>query len=321
MRKLFTLSAFSVMAIALLSAIAAAVIIAYPEWSNHLQTITIDNGEVASFNVSLISNNPPISYTVSLIDFATQQRVSTVQTGTLNGNNQYITVDVDSNAYMHRGGSYIVRIDAQDSDLMAYDEQLRLNVVNYAPFFMDPLPDVTMDQYSTYVIDLNDYVFDYDDKPDTWTWDVTGNSIVDVSITDGVATITSSNDAGTDILIFTVSDPTGDSASASMAVTVNSESAPVPAREKVDIRNVEVKSIGDGYIKIRNTGSRMEGLSVRVRIENANAPLNIFTMDLDGNRVVYKPLDTEGLEPGIYLARVQISSDDFDESGYLLVEI
>ncbi|MHA2734823.1 Ig-like domain-containing protein, partial [Vibrio campbellii] len=70
------------------------------------------------------------------------------------------------------------------------------------------------EDFTPYTIDLNDAFSDVDNADGELTFSVSGNSNIQVSIVDGIATITPTADwNGSEELTFTAEDPSGETVS------------------------------------------------------------------------------------------------------------
>jgi len=95
-----------------------------------------------------------------------------------------------------------------------------VNIINRMPVVSD-IPDVIMDEDTTYTFDLTPYVTDPDNDIITWTVSGTNNNF-SVTINNGIATLTPAlNWNGQITLTFTANDGNGGSDSDAVLVTVN----------------------------------------------------------------------------------------------------
>ncbi|ENO1773195.1 cadherin-like domain-containing protein, partial [Vibrio alginolyticus] len=100
-----------------------------------------------------------------------------------------------------------------------------VNAVNDTPVVESNIVDQTLaEDFTPYSIDLNTAFSDVDNADGELTFSVSGNSNVNVSIENGIATISPTADwNGSEALTFTATDPSGESVSQ----TVNFMVAPV----------------------------------------------------------------------------------------------
>ncbi|ELW1401853.1 tandem-95 repeat protein, partial [Vibrio alginolyticus] len=100
-----------------------------------------------------------------------------------------------------------------------------VNAVNDTPVVESSIADQTLaEDFTPYSIDLNTAFSDVDNVDGELTFSVSGNSNVNVSIENGIATISPTADwNGSETLTFTATDPSGESVSQ----TVNFMVAPV----------------------------------------------------------------------------------------------
>lgn len=333
-KKIITLPAFIVLALAAVSIIAIAAQIFGPVWSNGLPVMSITKGQSATFSFDLGSVNPPITYSVDLYNTANNQLISNIKSAS-NGAKAFTdTITVNPADYNNLGGSYRVEITAVDAvGVNAYDESLMLIVTQQAPVVSN-IPDVTLNAgTSVQPFQLNNYVTDADDPISSLTWSIVGNDTnvsasIDTLNSNQVTITANENFTGTQTLTFTATDPSGATSSDNVTVTVLPFGSPLPGTtsstaKSVTIHNLNLEVSDGNFLMIRNRGNRLDGLRLNFNVEAAGSQEQFFTMDLDSNTLSYKPLDFEGIAPGTYLAKVDVSdaNDDFSESTYMLVDV
>ncbi|ELB2888110.1 tandem-95 repeat protein [Vibrio parahaemolyticus] len=165
---------------------------------------------------------------------------------------------------------------ASDSD------SLIVNRVNDAPTVENTIADqVLSEDFASYTIDLNDA---FKDSDSALEFSVSGNSNVLVSIENGIATITPTADwNGSETLMFTATDPSGESVSQ----TVNFTVAPV-----ADIVADKATVVEDTSTIIKVLGNdTFEGTDKVVSLDTNNGPANgTVSVNPDGS-VTYTPND------------------------------
>ncbi|MFW9737141.1 tandem-95 repeat protein [Vibrio parahaemolyticus] len=165
---------------------------------------------------------------------------------------------------------------ASDSD------SLIVNRVNDAPTVENTIADQELSEdFATYTIDLNDA---FKDSDSALNFSVSGNSNVLVSIENGIATITPTADwNGSETLMFTATDPSGESVSQ----TVNFTVAPV-----ADIVADKATVVEDTSTIIKVLGNdTFEGTDKVVSLDTNNGPANgTVSVNPDGS-VTYTPND------------------------------
>ncbi|MDF4710130.1 tandem-95 repeat protein [Vibrio parahaemolyticus] len=165
---------------------------------------------------------------------------------------------------------------ASDSD------SLIVNRVNDAPTVENAIADQELSEdFATYTIDLNDA---FKDSDSALNFSVSGNSNVLVSIENGIATISPTADwNGSEELMFTATDPSGESASQ----TVNFTVAPV-----ADIESDRATVVEDTPTIIKVLGNdTFEGDDKVVSLDTNNGPANgTASVNPDGS-VTYTPND------------------------------
>ncbi|WP_345603902.1 Ig-like domain-containing protein, partial [Vibrio proteolyticus] len=99
---------------------------------------------------------------------------------------------------------------------------INVTPVNDAPQVESTIPAQTQpEDFTPYTIDLNDAFSDVDNADSELTFSVSGNSHIQVTIVDGLATITPTADwNGSETLTFTATDPSGESVSQAVDFTV-----------------------------------------------------------------------------------------------------
>uniref|UniRef100_UPI0015DF3DAE tandem-95 repeat protein n=6 Tax=Vibrio parahaemolyticus TaxID=670 RepID=UPI0015DF3DAE len=165
---------------------------------------------------------------------------------------------------------------ANDSD------SLIVNRVNDAPTVENAIADqVLSEDFDTYTIDLNEVFKDTDSSLE---FSVSGNNSIQISIVNGVATISPTADwNGSEALTFTATDPSGESVSQ----TVNFTVAPV-----ADIVADKATVVEDTPTIIKVLGNdTFEGDDQVVSLDTNNGPANgTVSVNPDGS-VTYTPND------------------------------
>ncbi|WP_425264899.1 tandem-95 repeat protein [Vibrio parahaemolyticus] len=165
---------------------------------------------------------------------------------------------------------------ANDSD------SLVVNRVNDAPTVENAIADqVLSEDFATYTIDLNDA---FKDSDSALNFSVSGNSNVLVSIENGIATITPTADwNGSETLMFTATDPSGESVSQ----TVNFTVAPV-----ADIVADKATVVEDTSTIIKVLGNdTFESTDKVVSLDAENGPKNGTVIVNNDGTVTYTPDD------------------------------
>ncbi|HCG8548555.1 TPA: tandem-95 repeat protein [Vibrio parahaemolyticus] len=158
-----------------------------------------------------------------------------------------------------------------------------VNAVNDTPVVESNLADQTLaEDFTPYTIDLNTAFSDVDNVDGELTFSVSGNSNVNVSIENGIATISPTADwNGSEILTFTATDPSGESVSQ----TVNFTVTPV-----ADIEADKTTVVEDTPTIIKVLGNdTFEGDDKVVSLDTNNGPANgTVSVNPDGS-VTYTP--------------------------------
>ncbi|HGS5202376.1 TPA: tandem-95 repeat protein, partial [Vibrio parahaemolyticus] len=165
---------------------------------------------------------------------------------------------------------------ASDSD------SLVVNRVNDAPTVEHAIADqVLSEDFDTYTIDLNEVFKDTDSSLE---FSVSGNNSIQISIVNGVATITPTADwNGKETITFTAKDPSGGSVSQTVDFTV----APV-----VDIEADSADVVEDTPTIINVLGNdTFEGKDKVVSLDAENGPKNGTVIVNNDGTVTYTPDD------------------------------
>ncbi|EJG0691946.1 tandem-95 repeat protein [Vibrio parahaemolyticus] len=192
---------------------------------------------------------------------------------------------------------------ANDSD------SLVVNRVNDAPTVENAIADqVLSEDFDAYTIDLNEV---FKDSDSSLEFSVSGNSNVLVSIENGIATISPTADwNGSETLIFTATEPSGESVSQ----TVNFTVAPV-----ADIVADKATVVEDTSTIIKVLGNdTFEGTDKVVSLDTNNGPANgTVSVNPDGS-VTYTPNDNyHGADSFTYI----VTSGGVSESTTVSVDV
>ncbi|HBN6200766.1 TPA: tandem-95 repeat protein [Vibrio parahaemolyticus] len=192
---------------------------------------------------------------------------------------------------------------ANDSD------SLVVNRVNDAPTVENAIADqVLSEDFDAYTIDLNEV---FKDSDSSLEFSVSGNNSIQISIVNGVATITPTADwNGSKALTFTATDPSGESVSQ----TVNFTVAPV-----ADIVADKATVVEDTPTIIKVLGNdTFEGTDKVVSLDTNNGPANgTVSVNPDGS-VTYTPNDNyHGADSFTYI----VTSGGVSESTTVNVDV
>ncbi|MFW1049374.1 tandem-95 repeat protein, partial [Vibrio parahaemolyticus] len=207
----------------------------------------------------------------------TQAGVDAVNNDELNLKNLTISASVSDG----------VNPTANDSD------SLVVNRVNDAPTVENAIADqVLSEDFDAYTIDLNEV---FKDSDSSLEFSVSGNNSIQISIVNGVATITPTADwNGKETITFTATDPSGESISQSVDFTV----APV-----ADIVADKATVVEDTPTIIKVLGNdTFEGDGKVVSLDTNNGPANgSVSVNPDGS-VTYTPNDNyHGIDSFTYI--------------------
>ncbi|HHX8340243.1 TPA: tandem-95 repeat protein [Vibrio alginolyticus] len=187
-----------------------------------------------------------------------------------------------------------------------------VNAVNDTPVVESSIADQTLaEDFTPYTINLNTAFSDVDNVDGELTFSVSGNSNVNVSIENGIATISPTADwNGSEALTFTATDPSGESVSQ----TVNFTVAPV-----ADIVADNATVVEDTPTIINVLGNdTFEGSDKVVSLDTNNGPANgTVSVNPDGS-VTYTPNDNyHGTDSFTYI----VTSGGVSESTTVNVDV
>ncbi|HHG3187024.1 TPA: tandem-95 repeat protein [Vibrio parahaemolyticus] len=223
----------------------------------------------------------------------TQAGVDAVNNDELNLKNLTISASVSDG----------VNPTASDSD------SLVVNRVNDAPTVENAIADqVLSEDFDAYTIDLNEV---FKDSDSSLEFSVSGNNSIQISIVNGVATITPTADwNGKEAITFTAKDPSGESVSQTVDFTV----APV-----ADIVADKATVVEDTPTIIKVLGNdTFEGDGKVVSLDANNGPVNgSVSVNPDGS-VTYTPNDNyHGIDSFTYI----VTSGGVSESTTVSVDV
>ncbi|MGR2666088.1 tandem-95 repeat protein [Vibrio campbellii] len=160
---------------------------------------------------------------------------------------------------------------------------LNVTPVNDKPVVENTIADQSLEEdFTPYTIDLNDAFSDVDNADGELTFSVSGNSNIQVSIVDGIATITPTADwNGSEELTFTAEDPSGETVSQVVDFTVAAVA---------DIVSDSADIVEDTPTKLDVLGNdNFEGDAPVVSVEAGHEPTNgTVVMNNDGT-ITYTP--------------------------------
>ncbi|EDL69539.1 calx-beta domain family [Vibrio campbellii HY01] len=160
---------------------------------------------------------------------------------------------------------------------------LNVTPVNDKPVVENTIADQSLEEdFTPYTIDLNDAFSDIDNADGELTFSVSGNSNIQVSIVDGIATITPTADwNGSEELTFTAEDPSGETVSQVVDFTVAAV---------VDIVSDSADIIEDTPTKLDVLGNdNFEGDAPVVSVEAGHEPTNGTVVVNDDGTITYTP--------------------------------
>ncbi|CAH1534324.1 VWFA domain-containing protein [Vibrio jasicida] len=160
---------------------------------------------------------------------------------------------------------------------------LNVTPVNDKPVVENTLADqVLPEDFTPYTIDLNDAFSDIDNADSELTFTVSGNNNIQVSIVDGIATITPTADwNGSEELTFTATDPSGLAVSQTVGFTVNAVADIVSDSANIVEDTPTVLNVLDN--------DSFEGQSPVVTVESGDGPTNGSVVVNNNGTITYTP--------------------------------
>ena len=160
---------------------------------------------------------------------------------------------------------------------------LNVTPVNDKPVVENTIADqVLPEDFTPYTIDLNDAFSDVDDADSELTFSVSGNSNIQVSIVDGIATITPTADwNGSEELTFTATDPSGLEVSQTVDFTVNAVADIVSDSANIVEDTPTILDVLDN--------DSFEGQSPVVTVESGDGPTNGSVVVNNNGTITYTP--------------------------------
>ncbi|WP_404972987.1 tandem-95 repeat protein [Vibrio campbellii] len=158
-----------------------------------------------------------------------------------------------------------------------------VNPVNDVPTVENTIADQSLEEdFTPYTIDLNDAFSDVDNADGELTFSVSGNSNIQVSIVDGIATITPTADwNGSEELTFTAEDPSGETVSQVVDFTVAAVA---------DIVSDSADIVEDTPTKLYVLGNdNFEGDAPVVSVEAGHEPTNGTVVVNNDGTITYTP--------------------------------
>ncbi|NIY85776.1 tandem-95 repeat protein [Vibrio campbellii] len=158
-----------------------------------------------------------------------------------------------------------------------------VNPINDVPTVENTIADQSLEEdFTPYTIDLNDAFSDVDNADGELTFSVSGNSNIQVSIVDGIATITPTADwNGSEELTFTAEDPSGETVSQVVDFTVAAVA---------DIVSDSADIVEDTPTKLDVLGNdNFEGDAPVVSVEAGHEPTNGTVVVNNDGTITYTP--------------------------------
>ncbi|WP_206779862.1 Calx-beta domain-containing protein [Vibrio owensii] len=243
--------------------------------------------DIVSDSANIVEDTPTILDVLDNDSFEGQSPVVTVESGDgpTNGN---VVVNSDGTI------TYTPDQDYNGADEFTYTvtsggvtetTTVTLNVtpVNDKPVVENTIADqVLPEDFTPFTIDLNDAFSDVDNVDSELTFSVSGNSNIQVSIVDGIATITPTADwNGSEELTFTAKDPSGLEVSQAVDFTVN-------AVADIVSDNANIVEDTPTILDVLDNDS-FEGQSPVVTVESGDGPTNGSVVVNNDGTITYTP--------------------------------
>jgi hypothetical protein len=312
---------FSFIVATILLSITALAVATYAEWQNGSSTITINKNDGATFSARIFSTTPPVTYSIYMYN-PSNAIVKRWITGAVNNDGKIVLTGLRVDRLdLTTGGTYRIEIESTDNDGFTSSSELTLNVLNNGPSITGiNAPD------SINAGELLSVSFTASDGDgDALSYKIYRNDVL-ISSTNSNAWQTSSGDAGTYVYRFEATD--GESTiKQTKTIIVKSASAQnkaavaenAPETLKLN-RDIEISQVYTNFLKIRsNKGERLNDFEIKVMYLDTNAAED-YNFDLERNEVVYKMLTADLQENKTYLARIDVSAEGMEDSGYMIIK-
>ncbi|PMO38068.1 hypothetical protein BCT11_17960 [Vibrio sp. 10N.222.52.B12] len=243
--------------------------------------------DIVADSANIVEDTPTILNVLDNDSFEGQSPVVTVESGD-GPTNGSVVVNNDGTI------TYTPNQDYNGADEFTYTvtsggvtetTTVSLNVtpVNDKPVVENTIADqVLPEDFAEYTIDLNDAFSDVDNADSELTFTVSGNNNIQVSIVDGIATITPTADwNGSEELTFTATDPDGESVSQTVDFTVN-------AVADIVADSADIVEDTPTILDVLDNDS-FEGQSPVVSVEAGNGPANGSVVVNNDGTITYTP--------------------------------
>ena len=306
---------FSFIVATILLSITALAVVTYAEWQNGSTAITINKNDGATFSARIFSTTPPVTYSIYMYNPSNAIAKRWV-TNAVNSDGKVILTGLRVDRLdLTTGGIYRIIIESRDSDGFTSTSTLTLNVNNNGPSITGiNAPDSIK---AGQVLSVSFTASDTDN--DSLSYRIYRNDVL-ISSTNSDAWQTSSADAGTYVYRFEATDGENTIRQTKTIVVgaASKEAGNAPETLKLS-RDIEISQVYTSLLKIRsNKGERLNGFELRVTYLDTNA-VELYNFDLERNEVAYKMLTADLQENKSYLARIEVSAEGMEDSGYMII--
>ncbi|CAH1569136.1 VWFA domain-containing protein [Vibrio jasicida] len=255
--------------------------------------------DIVADSADIVEDTPTILDVLDNDSFEGQPPVVTVESGDGPTNGSVVVNDDGTITYTpdqdYNGADEFTYTVTSGGVTETTTVSLNVTSVNDKPVVENTIADqVLPEDFAEYTIDLNDAFSDVDNSDSELTFSVSGNSNIQVSIVDGVATITPTADwNGSEELTFTATDPSGLEVSQTVDFTVNAVADIVSDSANIVEDTPTILDVLDN--------DSFEGQSPVVSVEAGNGPLNGNVVVNDDGTITYTPdQDYNGADEFIY---------------------
>ncbi|MFV8439114.1 tandem-95 repeat protein [Vibrio owensii] len=261
-----------------------------PDGESVSQTVDFSVNAVADIvadSADIVEDTPTILDVLDNDSFEGQSPVVSVEAGNGPANGSVVVNDDGTITYTpnqdYNGADEFTYTVTSGGVTETTTVTLNVTPVNDNPVVENTIADqVLPEDFTSYTIDLNDAFTDVDDADSELTFSVSGNSNIQVSIVDGIATITSTADwNGSEELTFTATDPDGESVSQTVDFTVNTVADIVSDSANIVEDTPTILDVLDN--------DSFEGQSPVVSVEAGNGPANGSVVVNNDGTITYTP--------------------------------
>ncbi|WP_104023885.1 tandem-95 repeat protein [Vibrio hyugaensis] len=243
--------------------------------------------DIVSDSADIVEDTPTVLNVLGNDSFEGQSPVVSVEAGNGPANGSVVVNDDGTITYTpnqdYNGADEFTYTVTSGGVTETTTVTLNVTPVNDKPVVENTIADqVLPEDFAEYTIDLNDAFSDVDDADSELTFSVSGNSNIQVSIVDGIATITPTADwNGSEELTFTAKDPSGLEVSQTVDFTVN-------AVADIVADSADIVEDTPTILDVLGNDS-FEGQSPVITVESGNGPTNGSVVVNNDGTITYTP--------------------------------